>query len=89
MSDATLTRALFVAFGLALLAHVLVGLIDERRLSLQIVGPVSPIVGYLWVGTLIVAAAVLLIRKGRSVSAAVIAGVALLGIALIWYPHHP
>ena len=41
MRDKIATALLWVSFGLALSAHVLVGLLDEHRLSLRIVGPLS------------------------------------------------
>lgn len=71
--------------GVALACHLLVGLMDQGRLALRIVGPLSPIVGWLWVIALVATIAIMAGRRVAIPSHIACAALACGGVAAIWW----
>ena len=76
-----------IMLGLALLGHLAVSWLDERRFSFRIVGPLSPFVGWWWILTLAVAVAAMIRVRALAVEPLIATMLAVCGSAAIWsYP---
>lgn len=71
--------------AVALTCHLIVGWMDQRRVAIRIVGPLSPMVGWLWVIAL--GATALAVAATRKVTRTlVVCGtMALVGVGAIWW----
>ena len=76
---------LSILLGLGVCAHLAAGWMDERRVAIRIVGPLSPFVGWWWMLILTVAIASTVRRRALSTLAIVAAVLAVCGIAGVWW----